>query len=77
MGAPFKNPKLVAIVTLHKPDMHKGYYGGTVSAPAAVAIMERSLMYMQVPGDVAAEPVQAFEACGCTGEATSIDREVF
>jgi len=52
VGGPFANPKLVAVVTLHKPDLAKGYFGGTVAAPAAVAIMERSLMYMQVPGDV-------------------------
>jgi cell division protein FtsI (penicillin-binding protein 3) len=52
VGGPTKSPRLVAIVTLHKPDLKKGYYGGTVAAPAAVAIMERSLMYLQVPADV-------------------------
>lgn len=50
VGGPMVNPRLVAIVTLHKPDHRIAYYGGTVAAPAAVAIMERSLMYMQVPG---------------------------
>ena len=54
VGGPYANPKLVAIVTLHKPNLAKGYFGGTVAAPAAVAIMERCLMYMQVPGDVVA-----------------------
>ncbi len=54
VGGPYAAPKLVAIVTLHRP--LDGYYGGTVSAPAAVSIMERSLMYMQVPGD---QPVAA------------------
>ena len=53
VGGPYVNPKLVAIVTLHKPNLAKGYYGGTVAAPAAVAIMERGLMYMQVAADVA------------------------
>ncbi|HEY4330643.1 MAG TPA: penicillin-binding protein 2 [Phycisphaerae bacterium] len=57
VGAPFSNPKLVAVVTLHNPK--NGYYGGTVSAPAAVAIMERSLMYMQVGPDLAPPPVPA------------------
>jgi cell division protein FtsI (penicillin-binding protein 3) len=57
VGGPYANPKLVAIVTLHKPS--KGsYYGGTVAAPTAVAIMERSLMYMQVPGDVVPPPAK-------------------
>jgi cell division protein FtsI (penicillin-binding protein 3) len=50
VGGPMESPRLVAIVTLHKPDTHIAYYGGTVAAPAAVAIMERSLMYMQVKG---------------------------
>jgi len=58
VGGPLKDPKLVAVVTLHKPDLAKGYYGGTVAAPAAVAVMERSLMYMQVPGDVVAPPAK-------------------
>jgi cell division protein FtsI (penicillin-binding protein 3) len=53
VGGPYANPRLVTVVTLHKPNLAKGYYGGTVAAPAAVAIMERSLMYMQVPGDIA------------------------
>jgi cell division protein FtsI/penicillin-binding protein 2 len=53
VGGPYANPRLVAIVTLHKPNLAQGYYGGTVAAPAAVAIMERSLMYMQVAADVA------------------------
>jgi cell division protein FtsI (penicillin-binding protein 3) len=52
-GGPFSSPRLICVVTMHKPDPKKGgYFGGTVSAPAAVAIMERSLMYLQVPGDV-------------------------
>lgn len=56
VGGPYENPRLVAVVTLHKPDIKIGYYGGTVSAPAAVAIMERCLMYMQVPSDLADAP---------------------
>ena len=56
VGGPASSPRLVAIVTMHKPDLSKGYYGGTVAAPAAVAIMERSLMYLQVPGDMPAAP---------------------
>ena len=56
VGGPYAKPRLVAVVTLHKPDLKNGYYGGTVSAPAAVAIMERSLMYMQVPADMEQAP---------------------
>jgi cell division protein FtsI (penicillin-binding protein 3) len=58
VGGPNASPRLVAIVTLHKPDLRKGYYGGTVAAPAAVAIMERSLMYLQVPSDMPAAPAK-------------------
>jgi cell division protein FtsI (penicillin-binding protein 3) len=58
VGGPNPAPRLVAIVTLHKPDLKKGYYGGTVAAPAAVAIIERSLMYLQVPSDMPAAPAK-------------------
>jgi cell division protein FtsI (penicillin-binding protein 3) len=54
-GGPVKDPRVVVIVTLHKPDKRIAYYGGTVSAPAATAIVERILMYMQVPADKQAE----------------------
>ena len=52
-AAPVDHPRLVLIVTLHKP--RHGYFAGTVSAPAAVAMMERCLMYLQVAPDVVAE----------------------
>ncbi len=55
-GGPMTNPRLVAIVTLHKPDPKEGHFGGTVAAPACTHIMERSLMYMQVPGDQTQKP---------------------
>jgi cell division protein FtsI (penicillin-binding protein 3) len=53
-GGPMTDPRLVVIVTVNKP--HGGaYFGGTVAAPAATAIAERALMYLQVPGDQVAE----------------------
>jgi cell division protein FtsI (penicillin-binding protein 3) len=48
-GAPAENPKLVVFVVVHEPDKHLGHYGGTVAAPAARNILERSLAYMEVP----------------------------
>lgn len=60
LGAPVNNPRLVLVVTLHKP--RHGYFGGTVSAPAAVAIMERCLMYLQVPPDAVDAPQVASTA---------------
>jgi cell division protein FtsI (penicillin-binding protein 3) len=49
-GAPAENPRLVIAMTLHEPDKSLAHYGGTVSAPAAGRILERSLAYMQIPG---------------------------
>ncbi len=50
-GGPVTQPRLVCVVTLHKPDRSLGHFGGTVAAPAATKILERALQYMQVPGD--------------------------
>jgi len=50
-GGPVTSPRLVVVVTLHKPDRSLGHFGGTVAAPAATKILERALLYMQVPGD--------------------------
>ena len=54
-GGPMSGPKLVALVTLHKPDKSLGHFGGPVAGPAASRILERCLMYLQVPGDQVAE----------------------
>lgn len=48
-AAPAENPRLVICVAIHDPDPSIGHYGGTVSAPAAARILERSLAYLQVP----------------------------
>ena len=48
-GAPFENPRLVILVTIHEPDPSIAHYGGTVSAPTAARVLERSLSYLQVP----------------------------
>jgi hypothetical protein len=39
----------VVAVIMHDPDKSLAHFGGTVSAPAAGAILERSLAYLQVP----------------------------
>lgn len=48
-GAPFENPRLVIAFILHEPDRTKGHYGGLVSAPSGVRVLERSLAYLQAP----------------------------
>jgi cell division protein FtsI (penicillin-binding protein 3) len=47
--APLSKPRLAAIVVINEPQ--GGYYGGTVAAPAFSRIMERALMYLNVPQD--------------------------
>lgn len=47
-GAPFENPRIVVAMVIHEPDASLGKYGGTVSAPAAVRVIERTLGYLQV-----------------------------
>ncbi|RPI29024.1 MAG: hypothetical protein EHM61_03025 [Acidobacteria bacterium] len=47
--APLLQPRLAAIVVINEP---KGqYYGGQVAAPAFGRIMERALMYLNIPQD--------------------------
>jgi cell division protein FtsI/penicillin-binding protein 2 len=48
-GAPFENPRLVVTMIIHEPDKSKAHYGGTVAAPGASRLIERSLAYMQAP----------------------------
>jgi len=63
-GGPMTDPRLVAIVTIHKPNLKNGYYGGTVAAPAATAIVERSLQYMQVAPDQVEDTVASRRTTG-------------
>lgn len=47
-GAPLRQPRVATIVSLYHT-MGREYYGGTVAAPAAGAILADALQYMQVP----------------------------
>jgi cell division protein FtsI/penicillin-binding protein 2 len=51
-GAPLKNPRVVVLAVVHKPDPAIGYYGGKVAAPAARKVVEQSLRYMGVRPDI-------------------------
>ena len=46
--APAEKPRFVVLVSLERP-RGRGYYGGTVAAPAVARILERSLTYVGVP----------------------------
>jgi cell division protein FtsI (penicillin-binding protein 3) len=48
-GAPAEDPKVVVAMVIHEADRKLGHYGGTVSAPAAVRVIERTLGYLQTP----------------------------
>lgn len=50
-GAPAENPRVVVLVAIRRPnvDLKKGYTGGTVAAPVAARILERTLTYLEVP----------------------------
>ncbi|MGH7214074.1 MAG: peptidoglycan D,D-transpeptidase FtsI family protein [Tepidisphaeraceae bacterium] len=48
-GAPAESPRLVVAFVIHEPDRSIAHYGGTVSAPGASKLLERSLAYLQTP----------------------------
>jgi len=50
-GAPADDPRVVVLVSIRRPNvkLHKGYTGGTVAAPVAAAILEKTLTYLEVP----------------------------
>jgi cell division protein FtsI/penicillin-binding protein 2 len=48
-GGPYENPRLVVAMVIHDPDKTLAHYGGTVAAPAAGKVLERSLAYLQTP----------------------------
>lgn len=49
-GAPAELPRVVVLVSLYRPSNGK-YYGGTVAAPAAAAIIADTLDYVRMPPD--------------------------
>lgn len=59
-GAPFENPRLVVTMIIHEPDKALAHYGGTVAAPGAARLLERSLAYLQAPAspDLSLPPQQ-------------------
>ncbi len=48
-GAPAYAPQVVVLVSVVRPNPAKGYYGGTVAAPLAGAILDHTLRYLNVP----------------------------
>jgi len=56
-GAPAENPAVLVLVSVRKPNksLGKGYTGGTVAAPVAARILEKTLNYLHIPKQ---EPVE-------------------
>ena len=50
-GAPADEPAVIVLVSVFKPnkELGKGYTGGTVAAPVAARILEKTLNYLAVP----------------------------
>lgn len=53
-GAPAENPAIVVLVSVCKPNISlgKGYTGGTVAAPVAAKIVEKTLNYLENHGRI-------------------------
>ncbi len=47
-GAPLEDPRIIVAMIIHEPDRRLGHYGGAVSAPYAVNVVESTLAYLQV-----------------------------
>jgi cell division protein FtsI (penicillin-binding protein 3) len=56
-GAPAKDPRVVVLVSIVKPNrrLGKGYTGGTVSGPVVAEIIDKSLKYMKIPPEKTAD----------------------
>ena len=46
-GAPMEAPRIAVLVSVRKPNRSIGYFGGTVSAPAAKQIVEETLAWLE------------------------------
>ncbi|MGE5296088.1 MAG: peptidoglycan D,D-transpeptidase FtsI family protein [Solirubrobacterales bacterium] len=60
-GAPASNPRIVVLVSIRRVNvaLKKGYTGGTVAAPVAASILEKTLTYLGVPEEGSAEAAAA------------------
>ena len=50
-AAPARDPQLVVLVAIRRPDPSLAYYGGTVAAPVVREVLAHSLAYLQIPPD--------------------------
>jgi len=50
-GAPTSKPRIICLISIYWPDKSKGYYGGKVAAPYVKQVLEKTLVYLNVPPD--------------------------
>ena len=52
-GAPAQSPRVVVLISIRRPNvaLKKGYTGGTVAAPVAASILEKTLTYLGIPAN--------------------------
>ena len=50
-SAPARDPRLVTLIVIRRPNKKLGYYGGKVAGPVVREILRESLAYLQVPTD--------------------------
>jgi cell division protein FtsI/penicillin-binding protein 2 len=50
-GAPVDNPRALVLVLVDEPTIGTSHYGGTVAAPAASRILQKTLLHLRVPSD--------------------------
>lgn len=55
-GAPAEDPRIVVAFIIHEPDKKLAHFGGTVSAPGASRLIERTLTALQVPPSPELQP---------------------
>jgi cell division protein FtsI/penicillin-binding protein 2 len=48
-GAPADNPRALVLVLVDEPTVGTSHYGGTVAAPAASRILQKTLLHLRVP----------------------------
>ncbi len=61
-GAPADKPRVLVLVVVDEPSVGKTHFGGTIAAPAAAAILRKTLMHLRVPLDKPALRAAKFSA---------------
>ena len=63
-GAPASRPRILCLISVYWPDRSKGYYGGKVAAPYVKQVLEKTLLYLNVPGDKSQRVARRAPAAG-------------